>query len=345
MSTPMLKSSLQNLSKSNNNPKEKELELSLRPKKLEEYIGQKRIKENLKIFIEAARQRKEPLEHVLIYGPAGLGKTTLSHIIATEMGSNIRPTSGPAIEKIGDLASILTNLEDGDILFIDEVHRMNKLVEEALYPAMEDCKLDIIIGKGPSAKTLQLDLPHFTLIGATTRIGLISSPLRSRFGMTYKLNFYSQNEIASILERSGNILSIPMEKNGCSLISRCSRRNPRVANRLLKRVRDIAEVKGSGVINQELAQRALEMLEIDSMGLDPGDRYLLRSLIKKFGGGPVGIGTLAAATSEEKDTIEEIYEPYLLKIGFLERTPRGRIATKRAFEHLGFSWNDEGLKL
>jgi holliday junction DNA helicase RuvB len=341
----MLKSSFQKLNKDSSSPKEQKLELNLRPKKLEEYVGQKRIKENLKIFIEAARKRKEPLEHVLIYGPAGLGKTTLSHIIATEMGSNIRPTSGPAIEKIGDLASILTNLEDGDILFIDEIHRMNKMVEEALYPAMEDCKLDIIIGKGPSAKTLQLDLPHFTLIGATTRIGLISSPLRSRFGMTYKLNFYSQNEIASILKRSGDILSIPMEEQGCSLISQCSRRNPRVANRLLKRVRDIAEIKGRGIIDNEIAQKALEMLEIDSMGLDPGDRYLLKNLIKKFSGGPVGIGTLAAATSEEKDTIEEIYEPYLLKIGFLERTPRGRIATRRAFEHLGFNWEEEGLKL
>ncbi|MEA3273293.1 MAG: Holliday junction branch migration DNA helicase RuvB [Patescibacteria group bacterium] len=341
----MLESSFRNPKENKDNPKEKESELSLRPKKLKEYVGQDRIRENLKIFIEAAKNRKEPLEHVLIYGPAGLGKTTLSHIIATEMDSNIRPTSGPAIEKIGDLASILTNLEDGDILFIDEIHRMNKLVEEALYPAMEDCKLDIIIGKGPSAKTLQLDLPRFTLIGATTRMGLISSPLRSRFGMTYKLNFYSQEEIASILKRSGDILSISMEEDGCSLISQCSRKNPRVANRLLKRVRDVAEVKGRGVIDKTLAQQALEMLEVDSMGLDTGDRYILNTLIDKFDGGPVGIGTLAAATSEERDTIEEIYEPYLLKIGFLDRTPRGRIATKRAYKHLGADWGEEGLKI
>jgi len=348
MSTTMLESSFRNPQKSKESkdgPEEREVEIGLRPKKLKEYVGQDRIRENLKIFIEAARNRKEPLEHVLIYGPAGLGKTTLSYIIATEMGSNIRPTSGPAIEKIGDLASILTNLEDGDILFIDEIHRMNKLVEEALYPAMEDCKLDIIIGKGPSAKTLQLDLPRFTLIGATTRMGLISSPLRSRFGMTYKLSFYSQKEIASILRRSGNILSIPMEEDGCSLISQCSRKNPRVANRLLKRVRDVAEVKGSGIIDKALAQQALEMLEVDNMGLDTGDRYILNTLIDKFDGGPVGIGTLAAATSEERDTIEEIYEPYLLKIGFLDRTPRGRIATKRAYKHLGANWKEEGLRL
>ena len=323
------------LESSINNPEEEIFETSLRPKSLKSYVGQKRTKENLGIFIEAAKQRQEALEHVLIYGPAGLGKTTLSHIIANEMGSNIKPTSGPAIEKVGDLASILTNLEEGDVLFIDEIHRMNKLVEESLYPAMEDYKLDIIIGKGPSARTLQLDLPHFTLIGATTRIGLISSPLRSRFGMTYKLDFYSPEEIGTIIKRSGNILGVELETAGCETIARSSRRNPRVANRLLKRVRDVAQVKGQGSVNQEIAKVALNMFEIDELGLEPADRAILLTLIEKFSGGPVGIDTLAAATSEERDTIEEIYEPFLLKLGFLERTPRGRKATKNAYQHLG----------
>lgn len=324
---------------------EKELELSLRPKNLVQYIGQTRVKEGLEISIEAAKQRGESLEHVLIYGPAGLGKTTLSHIIAREMTTNIRPTSGPAIEKVGDLASILTNLEDGDVLFVDEIHRMNKLVEEALYPAMEDCKLDIIIGKGPSARTLQLDLPRFTLIGATTKIGLVSSPLRSRFGMTYKLDFYSDKEIAIIIERSSKILNISIQKDSCELIARRSRKNPRVANRLLKRVRDFAQVKNRGIVDISLAQKALDMLQVDDMGLEIADRHLLETLIDKFDGGPVGIGTLAAATSEERETIEEIYEPYLLKIGFLERTPRGRMATKRAYEHLGLKQREGSLGL
>jgi Holliday junction DNA helicase RuvB len=328
----MLESSLQN-------PKEEVFENSIRPKMLNDYIGQEKIKENLKISIEACRKREEALEHVLLYGPAGLGKTTLSHIIGNEMNANVKVTSGPAIEKVGDLASIVTNLADGDVLFIDEIHRMNKLVEETLYPAMEDYKLDIIIGKGPSARTLQLDLPKFTLIGATTRIGLISSPLRSRFGITYKLNFYSPAEIGEIIQRSASILKIPLDDQGKKIISQSSRSNPRVANRLLKRVRDFAEVKGDGKINQEMAIKSLEQLEVDELGLEPGDRYILEILIEKFNGGPVGIGTLAAATSEERDTLEEIYEPYLLKIGFLERTPRGRVATPNAYKHLGITKN------
>ncbi|MBD3300075.1 MAG: Holliday junction branch migration DNA helicase RuvB [Candidatus Moranbacteria bacterium] len=327
------------------NTKEENYELSLRPKNLNEYIGQERIKENLKIFIEASKKRKESLEHVLIYGPAGLGKTTLSHIISNEMNSNIKATSGPAIEKVGDLASILTNLEEGDVLFIDEIHRMNKLVEETLYPAMEDYKLDIIIGKGPSARTLQLELPPFTLIGATTRIGLVSSPLRSRFGMTYKLDFYSNREISRILERSAKILKTPLAQNGTLLIAQCSRKNPRVANRLLRRVRDIAQVKGTGRIDDKITRLAFEMLEVDKKGLEPADRNLLEVLIKKFDGGPVGISTLAAATNEERDTVEEIYEPYLLKIGFLQRTPRGRVATKHAYEHLQLEWEKNALDI
>lgn len=317
--------------------RENEVEATLRPRKLHEYVGQSRIKDSLGITIEAAKKRSEALEHVLIYGPAGLGKTTLSHIIANEMGSGIKPTSGPAIERVGDLASILTNLENGDVLFIDEIHRMNKLVEEALYPAMEDCKLDIIIGKGPSARTLQLELPHFTLIGATTKIGMVSSPLRSRFGMTFKLDFYSDDEISEIIRRSSKILSVAVSQDSCGLIAERSRKNPRVANRLLRRVRDFAQVRGDGDISLTLAKEALTMLEVDEMGLEMADRLLLETMIEKFGGGPVGISTLAAATSEEKETIEEIYEPYLLKIGFLERTPRGRMATKRAYDHLGIS--------
>ncbi|MBD3245194.1 MAG: Holliday junction branch migration DNA helicase RuvB [Candidatus Moranbacteria bacterium] len=320
--------------------REEKFQISLRPKKLLDYIGQTRTKENLEIFIQACQKRNEPLEHVLIYGPAGLGKTTLSHIIANEMQANIKITSGPAIEKVGDLASILTNLEEGDVLFIDEVHRMNKLVEESLYPAMEDYKLDIIIGKGPSARVLQLDLPKFTLIGATTRIGLVSSPLRSRFGMTYKLDFYSDEEIAEIIKRSAGILNVSIKDQGCRFLAACSRKNPRVANRLLKRVRDIAQVKADGLIDQKMAKMSLEMLQIDEMGLEPADRYILETLINKFNGGPVGIGTLAASTSEEKDTIEEIYEPYLLKIGFIQRTSRGRMATKKAYEHLNLEWLD-----
>ncbi|MBD3238519.1 MAG: Holliday junction branch migration DNA helicase RuvB [Candidatus Moranbacteria bacterium] len=328
------------------NQEEDQFQNSLRPKKINEYIGQERTKENLKIFIQASKNRKEPLEHVLLYGSPGLGKTTLAHIIANEMESNIKATSGPAIEKVGDLASILTNLEPGDVLFVDEIHRLNKLVEETLYPAMEDYKLDIIIGKGPSARTLQLDIARFTLIGATTRIGLVSAPLRSRFGMTYKLDFYQEPEIEQIISRSSQILNTQTQKQGQELLAKCSRKNPRVANRLLKRVRDIAQVKGDGIISKEITKKALAMLEVDELGLEPADRGFMRVLIEKFDGGPVGIGTLAAATSEERDTIEEIYEPYLLNIGFLQRTPRGRMATKKAYDHLGIEWlGHKGLNL
>jgi holliday junction DNA helicase RuvB len=321
------------------------LDITLRPQTFSEYVGQKKVKRNLDILIGAAKKRKEPIEHVLLYGPAGLGKTTLAHIIANETGSNIRVTSGPAIEKVGDLGSILTNLNDGDVLFIDEIHRLNKLIEEVLYPAMEDFKLDIIIGKGPSAKTLQLDLPRFTLIGATTRLGSISSPLRNRFGVIHRLDFYENEEIEKIIHRSSKILSIPIDSAGAKMISACSRRTPRVANRLLKRVRDCAQVEDILEINEELSIRALKMLEIDELGLEPTDRNILETVIHKFGGGPVGIQTLSAATSEEIQTIEDVYEPYLLQIGFLARTPRGRIVTELAYKHLGIEYNKEQDKL
>jgi holliday junction DNA helicase RuvB len=321
------------------------LDVTLRPQTFSEYVGQKKVKRNLDILIGAAKKRKEPIEHVLLYGPAGLGKTTLAHIIANETGSNIRVTSGPAIEKVGDLGSILTNLNDGDVLFIDEIHRLNKLIEEVLYPAMEDFKLDIIIGKGPSAKTLQLDLPRFTLIGATTRLGSISSPLRNRFGVIHRLDFYENEEIEKIIHRSSRILSIPIDSAGAKIISECSRRTPRVANRLLKRVRDCAQVENILEINKELSIRALKMLEIDELGLEPTDRNILETVIHKFGGGPVGIQTLSAATSEEIQTIEDVYEPYLLQIGFLARTPRGRVVTELAYKHLGIEYNKEQDKL
>lgn len=310
------------------------MDFTLRPKTWAEYIGQANIKENLKIFIEAAKQRGDTLEHLLLYGPPGLGKTSLSHIIASEMGSAMKVTSGPAIEKVGDLAAILTNLSAGDILFIDEAHRLNKQIEEVLYPAMEDGVLDIIIGKGPSARTIQLDLPSFTLVAATTRIGLLSAPLRSRFGITFRLGFYDIKDIKKILERSAKILGVTAEEKGLELIANSSRSTPRVANRLLKRARDFSQVKGEGIITAASAKESLRMLEVDELGLEPTDRRLLLTIIEKFGGGPVGIQTLSAATSEEGDTIEEIYEPYLLQLGFLEKTPRGRVATKRAYEHL-----------
>lgn len=313
---------------------DRSFDLSLRPKTWGEYIGQTNVKENLKIFIEAAKQRGDTLEHLLLYGPPGLGKTSLSHIIATEMGSAMKVTSGPAIEKIGDLAAILTNLAPGDILFIDEAHRLNKQIEEVLYPAMEDGVLDIIIGKGPSARTIQLDLPPFTLIAATTRVGLLSAPLRSRFGITFRLGFYDAQDIKKILQRSVRILGVTADEQGLELIANSSRSTPRVANRLLKRARDFSQVRGEGVITASTAKESLRMLEVDHLGLEPTDRRLLLTIIEKFGGGPVGIQTLSAATSEEGDTIEEIYEPYLLQLGFLEKTPRGRVATKRAYEHL-----------
>jgi holliday junction DNA helicase RuvB len=321
------------------------LDVTLRPQSFSEYVGQHKIKKNLNILIGAARKRKEPIEHVLLYGPAGLGKTTLAHIIANETGANIRVTSGPAIEKVGDLGSILTNLSDGDILFIDEIHRLNKLIEEVLYPAMEDFKLDIIIGKGPSAKTLQLDLPRFTLIGATTRLGSISSPLRNRFGVIHRLDFYENEDIEKIIHRSSQILSVPVDSAGAKMISCCSRRTPRVANRLLKRVRDFTQVEDQDIITEDLSRRAFDNLEIDGLGLEPSDRNILRTMIDKFNGGPVGVQTLAAATSEEVETIEDVYEPYLLQIGFIARTPRGRVATELAYKHLGISYNKEQDKL
>jgi len=316
------------------------LDATLRPRKLSEYQGQNKVKENLKILIEAARQRKEPIEHVLLCGAAGLGKTTLAHVSASEMGVGIKVTSGPAIERVGDLGSILTNLSEGDVLFIDEAHRLNKLIEEVLYPAMEDFKLDIVIGKGPSARTLQLDLPHFTLIAATTRPSLLSSPLRSRFGITFRLDFYQLADIAKILNRSARVLNIQADQEGTELISQSARFTPRVANRLLKRVRDYAQVRGQGKITGPITREALEMLEVDSLGLEPIDRQILKAIIEKFDGGPVGLQALAAATNEEQDTIEDIYEPYLMQLGFIGRTPRGRTATRVAYEHLGLKYLD-----
>lgn len=314
---------------------EEKFEESLRPKRFSEYVGQEQIKDNLGIAISAAAKRKEPIDHVLLYGPPGLGKTTLAHVISHELSANIRITSGPAIERAGDLASLLTNLEEGDILFIDEIHRLNKVVEEVLYPAMEDFALDIVIGKGPSARSIRLEVPKFTLVGATTRIGLISSPLRDRFGMVNRLEFYNDAEIERIIKRSAKILGIEIEPEGAKAISKRSRKTPRIANRLLKRVRDFAEVKGDGKITDKIASEALERLAVDEMGLDQTDRCLLETLITKFNGGPVGLSTLAAATSEEVDTIEDVYEPYLIQIGFIERTPRGRKATPAAQKHLG----------
>jgi len=312
------------------------LDVTLRPQRWDDYIGQKSIKENLKILIEAARGRSEPIEHILFYGPAGLGKTTLAHLVAKEVNTNIRVTSGPAIERVGDLASILTNLAPGDILFIDEVHRLNKLIEEVLYPAMESRSLDIIIGKGPSARVIQLELPPFTLIAATTRIALLSAPLRSRFsGGTFRLDFYIQSDIERIIQHSASVLGVHVADEAAVEIARRSRFTPRVANRLLKRCRDYAQVRSDGVITSAIAEEALKLLEVDQMGLEPQDKRILETLIDKFNGGPVGIQTLAASTSEEIETIEEVLEPYLLQLGFIERTPRGRVATARAYEHLG----------
>ncbi len=316
-------------------------ENSLRPKNFDEYFGQNKVKSNLKVFIKAAKMREEPLDHVLLYGPPGLGKTTLANIIASEMNVNLRITSGPAIEKAGDLAAILTNLPANSVLFIDEIHRLNRTVEEILYPAMEDYALDIIIGKGPSARSIRLDLPKFTLIGATTRAGMLTSPLRDRFGVINRLEMYSINELQTIVKRSAGILNIRISHEGAHEIAKRSRGTPRIANRLLKRVRDFAQVENLTIIEKPIADRGLNALEVDSIGLDAVDRKLLLTIINKFSGGPVGLETLSSCISEEKDTIEDVYEPYLLQLGFLNKTSRGRIATKAAYEHVGLEFSGE----
>lgn len=313
---------------------DKELDNSLRPKDFTNYIGQDRLKKNLQLAITAAKKRDEPIDHVLLYGPAGLGKTTMATVIANEMGRSVRITSGPAIERAGDLASILTNLEDNDILFIDEIHRLHRSVEEVLYSAMEDFKLDIMLGKGPSAKSLRLDLPKFTVIGATTRTGSLAAPLRDRFGLQHRLEFYSDEEIAKIIKRAANILKIDIDDEACLFLAKRARLTPRIANRLLKRVRDYAQVHGKGKVDKQMAEKAMDMLEIDGLGLDPADRRVLITIIENHGGGPVGVNTLAAVTGDEQSTIEDFFEPYLLQIGLIERTPRGRMATAKAYQHL-----------
>ncbi|MGN0447841.1 MAG: Holliday junction branch migration DNA helicase RuvB [Acutalibacteraceae bacterium] len=321
-----------------------DIEVSLRPKTLDDYIGQEKAKENLEVYIKAALSRGEALDHVLLYGPPGLGKTTLAGIIANEMNVNLRVTSGPAIEKQGDLAALLTNLNEGDVLFIDEIHRLNRSVEEVLYPAMEDNALDIIIGKGPSARSIRLDLPKFTLVGATTRAGQLSAPLRDRFGVILRLELYTPEQLSQIVTRSAGILGIDIEKYGALEIASRSRGTPRIANRLLKRARDFAQIKGNGVIDEESADYALDKMEIDNLGLDNIDRLLLTTMIKSYNGGPVGLETIAAAIGEEAVTIEDVYEPYLMQIGFLGRTPRGRVATSLAYEHLGLTSPGEQIK-
>lgn len=322
-----------------------EVEYSLRPKALTEYIGQNKVKENLTVYIEAAKARKEPLDHVLLYGPPGLGKTTLAGIIANEMGVSIRVTSGPALEKAGDLAAILTSLSHGDILFIDEIHRLSRSVEEILYPAMEDYSLDIILGKGPGAHSVRLDLPRFTLIGATTRTGLLTAPLRDRFGVISRLELYTPEELSEIIVRSASILGTEIDRSGAVEIARRSRGTPRIANRMLKRVRDFAEVKGDGKITEKIADQALSRMEVDKLGLDMIDRKMMMFIIENFGGGPVGLDTLAASIGEDSNTIEDVYEPYLLQLGFLNRTPRGRMATVKAYEHFGVKYEREETNL
>jgi Holliday junction DNA helicase RuvB len=316
---------------------DKHLDSALRPKTWDEYIGQDNVKDNLRILIDAAKKRSESVEHVLLHGPAGLGKTTLANLIAKEYGSPLRVTSGPALERVGDLASILTNLAPGDVLFIDEAHRLNKMIEEVLYSAMEDFTLDIVIGKGPSARILQIDLPRFTLIAATTRMSLLSSPLRSRFGSVLKLDFYQPKHIKEILQRSAGLLDISVENDALELLAGCARSTPRVANRLLKRVRDYAQIKDAEVVTAPLVRETLQLLGVDEMGLEESDKKILLTIIEKFRGGPVGLGTIAAATQEEEGTIEDVHEPYLMQVGFLARTPKGRIATARAYEYLGIA--------
>ena len=313
---------------------EQQIEVTLRPQTFDEYVGQERLKRNLRLAIEAAKKRGEPIDHVLLYGPPGLGKTTMAGVIAHEMGAGLRVTSGPAIEKAGDLASILTNLADGDILFIDEIHRLGRAVEEVLYSVMEDYKLDIVIGKGPAARSVRLDLPHFTVIGATTRTGSLAAPLRDRFGHIYRLEFYTPADIAQIVRRSATILATAIDKKAAELLSTRARLTPRIANRLLRRVRDYADVNGDGIIDMPIAQQALQLLEVDDLGLDPADRQLLSAMLKNYGDNPVGLTTIAALTGDEASTIEDFYEPYLLQIGFIERTPRGRRVTPRARKHL-----------
>ncbi len=315
-------------------PNNNNLDSKLRPKSWDEYIGQKNVKRNLQILIDAAKKRNEPIEHILIHGPAGLGKTTLAHIISKELNTQLKITSGPSIEKVGDLASLLTNLEEGDILFIDEIHRLNRAIEEVLYPAMESCSLDIIIGKGTSARTIQLQLPRFTIIAATTRVGLLSSPLRSRFGATYRLDFYSEEEMQKIVKRSAEILQVSIDDASVRLIAKASRFTPRIANRLLKRVRDFSQINEVEVITEEITKETFKLIGIDELGLEEYDLKILHTIIKKYNGGPVGIKTIAASTLEEPETIEDVYEPYLLQMGFIERTPKGRVATKKAYEYL-----------
>lgn len=313
------------------------IEMTLRPQSLSDFVGQSNLKQGLQIFIDAAKKRGEPLEHILFYGNPGLGKTTLAHIIGNEMGATVRVTSGPALERVGDLAAIISNLEAGDILFIDEIHRMNRAIEEVLYPAMEDYALDLVVGKGPSARTLRLDLEKFTVIGATTRLSLLSSPLRDRFGAVHQLEFYNDSEMSKIIERSAGLLGFDINEDSAATIAKRARKTPRIANRLLKRVRDYAEVKHEGDLTPEIAEQALDMLAIDPLGLDSSDRRILETLIHHFGGGPAGLSTLAAATQEETSTIEEVYEPFLLQMGFIQRTPRGRIVTDKAYKHLGLT--------
>jgi Holliday junction DNA helicase RuvB len=315
---------------------------ALRPQMLNDLIGQDQVKENLSILIAAARRREEALDHVLFYGPPGLGKTTLAHVVANEMGVNVKVTAGPAIERAGDLAAILTNLRQGDVLFIDEIHRLGRAVEEVLYPAMEDFSLDIVIGKGPSARSIRLKLPRFTVVGATTRLALVTAPLRARFGAVYRLDYYDFDAMKLIVERAAGLLKVPADESGIGEVARRARGTPRIALRLLRRVRDFAQVRADGVITQEVAREALDLLQVDSLGLDDVDRRVLKTIIEKYNGGPVGLNTIAASISEEQDTIMDVVEPYLLQLGFLDRTPQGRVATKSAYEHLGLDWTEEG---